>query len=172
MSTILETPRLFLREMIQSDYHALAAILQDEQTMYAYEGAFNDEETQAWLDKQLTRYQTDGFGLWAVTLKENGGMIGQTGITWQDVDGERVPEVGYLFNRAYWGKGYAIEAAVACKKYALEKLGFYEVYSIVRDTNIASLNVAIRNGMLIRRRFVKHYRGVDMPHYLLSGRND
>ena len=162
---ILETPRLILREMTQADYPALASILQDDRTMVAYEGAFSDEETQGWLDNQLTRYRKDGFGLWAVILKDNGAMIGQTGISWQNADGERVPEIGYLFNRAYWGNGYAIEAAAACREYAFEKLGLREVYSIVRDINIASINVAIRNGMLIRKRFIKHYRGVDMPHY-------
>jgi len=156
--------------MTQADYPALAAILQDEQTMYAYEGAFNDEETQNWLDRQLKRYNEDSFGLWAVILKENGQMIGQAGISWQDVDGERVPEIGYLFNRAYWGKGYATEAASACKKYAFDKLNFDEIHSIVRDVNIPSMNVAIRNGMTIRKRTVRHYRGLDMPHYVFSAR--
>lgn len=46
MKTILETPRLVLRELSQADYSALAAIMQDEQAMYAYEGAFSDIETQ------------------------------------------------------------------------------------------------------------------------------
>jgi len=45
-----------------------------------------------------------------------------------------------------------------------------EVFAIVRDTNIASMNVAIRTGMTIRTRFIKHYRGVDMPHYAFSVR--
>ena len=40
MKTILKTDRLFLREITPDDLPALAAILQDEQTMYAYEGAF------------------------------------------------------------------------------------------------------------------------------------
>ncbi len=40
---ILETKRLYLRRMNQSDYEALGKILQDEDTMYAYEGAFSDE---------------------------------------------------------------------------------------------------------------------------------
>lgn len=44
--------------------------------MYAYEGAFNDIEVQAWLDKQLKSYQRNGFGLWAAVLKETGEMIG------------------------------------------------------------------------------------------------
>ncbi|WP_373217996.1 GNAT family N-acetyltransferase [Ruminococcus sp. 5_1_39BFAA] len=48
---ILETERLYLREMNQSDYEALSRMLQDEDVMYAYNGAFNDEETQEWLDR-------------------------------------------------------------------------------------------------------------------------
>ncbi len=48
---ILETERLYLREMEQTDYAALCRILQDEDTMYAYEGAFRDDEVQEWLDR-------------------------------------------------------------------------------------------------------------------------
>ena len=73
---ILETERLYLREMDQNDFVALSKILQDEDTMYAYNGAFNDEETWAWLDKQISRYKKYGFGLWAVVLKETDEMIG------------------------------------------------------------------------------------------------
>ena len=167
---ILETTRLILREMTKSDMPDLSAILQDEQTMYAYEGAFNDAETQEWLNRNLNRYQEDGVGLWAVILKDTGAMIGQAGITMQDVEGERVPEVGYLFNRSYWSNGYATEAAVASKEYGFAVRRYSEIFTIVRDINIPSLNVAIRNGMLIRKRFVKHYRGVDMPHFVFSAR--
>lgn len=172
MKTILETERLILREMTEADLGALRAILQDERTMVAYEGAFSDEEVREWLKRQQTRYREDGFGLWAAVLKESGQMIGQAGITWQQADGERVPEIGYLFNRAYWHQGYATEAAAACKRYAFDVLGFEEIYSIIRDTNIPSINVAIRNGMAIRKRFIKHYRGLDMPHYLFSARKN
>ena len=171
MKHILETDRLILREMTQDDYSALAEIIQDNETMYAYEGAFSDAETQEWLDRNLWRYKEDGFGLWAVVLKLSGKMIGQTGITWQYVEGERVPEIGYLFNRAYWHNGYATEAAVACREHAFSKLGFTEIFSIVRSTNIASKDVAIRNGMIIRKRIIKHFRGVDMPHFVLSATN-
>lgn len=163
-----ETARLRVREMTQDDYPSLSAILQDEAAMYAYEHAFSDAETQAWLDNQLKRYGEDGFGLWAVTLKETGQMIGQCGLSWQDAEGERLLEIGYLLNRQFWHRGYAIEAAAGCKRYAFQVLGAKEVHSIIRDTNLSSMNVAIRNGMLARRRFVKHYYGVDMPHIVFS----
>lgn len=74
-------------------------------------------------------------------------------------------EIGYLFERRYWHKGYATEAAEACKKYAFEILKADEVCSIIRDTNVASQNVAIRNGMTMTDTWTKYYKGVNMPHY-------
>jgi RimJ/RimL family protein N-acetyltransferase len=161
---ILETERLYLREMRPADFAALCKILQDEKAMYAYEGALDDEEVQKWLDRQLSRYQKWGFGLWAVILKETQEMIGQCGLTMQPWKEEEVLEIGYLFQRDFWHQGYAIEAAKACKDYAFEILDVKEVYSIIRDTNTASKRVAIRNGMSKIDTWVKHYRGVDMPH--------
>ncbi len=161
---VLETERLILREMTQDDYPALSKILQDVEVMYAYEHAFSDDETQNWLDRQISRYAELGYGLWAVTLKETGEMIGQCGLSMQDFDGTQVLEIGYLLRKGFWHKGYATEAAVACKEFAFQHLGEKEVYSIIRDTNIASQKVAERNGMSICGQFTKHYYGVDMPH--------
>ena len=164
----LETSRLFLREMTPEDWDDLCEILQDPEVMYAYEHAFSDEEVSDWLNRQLSRYEEYGhrFGLYAVVLKETGEMIGQTGLTLQECDGEQMLEVGYLFKKRYWHQGYAIEAASACKKYAFEILNQPEVVSIIRDNNFPSQNVAKRNGMKPVKTFVKHYYGVDMPHIL------
>ena len=161
---VLETDRLYLREMNQNDFHSLCKILQDEDTMYAYEGAFSNEEVQEWLDRQISRYQQWKFGLWAVILKETQEMIGQCGLTMQPWKDQEVLEIGYLFERSYWHRGYATEAAKACKKYAFEILKANEVCSIIRDTNIASQNVAVRNGMTKMDTWTKNYRGVEMPH--------
>lgn len=164
MNRILETERLVLRELTQADFPALCKIMRDEETMYAYEGAFTDEEVQGWLDRQLARYERYGFGLWAVVLKETHEMIGQCGLTMQPWKDGEVLEIGYLFRRDCWHRGYAAEAAQACKRYAFEKLGAKEVCSIIRDTNTASQNVALRNGMKARDTWTKLFRGVDMPH--------
>ncbi len=163
---ILETERLYLREMKQSDFDSLCKILKDEETMYAYEGAFDDSEVHQWLNKQIARYNRYGFGLWAVVLKENDEMIGQCGLTMQQWKDDELLEMGYLFQRKYWHRGYAVEAATACRKYAFDVLNADEVCSIIRDTNIASQKVAVRNGMIMTDTWTKHYRGVDMPHYL------
>ena len=160
----LTTERLDLREMTRDDLPALRAILQDEETMLAYEGAFDDEMVDNWLDRMLERYATPGLGFMAVVLRETDEMIGQCGLTMQHILNEDVLEVGYLFNRAHWHCGYALEAATACRDFAFDELGADRVWAQIRDTNLASMNVAIRLGMTVRGRFVKHYRGVDMPH--------
>ena len=171
--TVMETERLVLRKMDPLDLPDLQKILQDPAVMYAYEGPFDEAETQAWLNKQLRRYQEDGVGLYAVILKTAGGtgpghMIGQCGLTMQEIPEKRVVEVGYLFQKAYWHQGYATEAARACRDYAFTVLGAEEVFSIIRDTNIPSQKVAVQNGMVKTGTFVKHYRGVEMPHYIFS----
>lgn len=165
---IMETNRLYLREMTQADYPALCSILQDPDVMYAYEHGFEDVEVQEWLEKQRNRYAEYGFGLWAVILKETNEMIGQCGLTMQECKGREVLEIGYLFQKAFWHQGYASEAANACRTYAFEQLNATEVYSIIRDTNLASQKVALRNGMNVTDTFTKHYYGMDMPHLVFS----
>lgn len=169
---IIETERLILRKMDNGDYSALCKILQDEDVMYAYEHAFSDDEVDEWLKKQLVRYETDGIGLWAVVLKENGEVIGQCGLTKQLWWGENVVEVGYLFRKDFWHKGYATEAAVACKDYAFNRLGEKRVYSIIRDLNLPSRRVALRNGMKVCGVQVKHYYGIDMLHLIYCVSNE
>ena len=161
---ILETARLQLCEMNLSNIKYLSSILQDERVMYAYNGAFSDEETMAWMQKQLQRYKIYGFGLWAVFLKDAEEMIGQCGITMQEYNMALVPKIGYLFAYKYWHKGYATEAATACLEYGMNVLGFSKLYAIIRDTNIASQRVALRIGMHPIDTMVKHYRGVEMSH--------
>lgn len=165
---ILETERLILREMNISDYIDIAKILQNEEVMYAYEHAFSNEEVFAWINKQMKAYKTDGYGLWAVIEKSSKQLIGQCGITKQQVQKETVLEVGYLFNNEYWHCGYASEASNACIDYGFQTLKAKRIYSIIRDTNIASMNVAKRNRMKQVSSFNKFYYGMNMLHIVFN----
>lgn len=168
---ILETERLSIRELVQNDFCEVCKLLQNPEVMYAYEGAFNDQEVQQWLDKQARRYADYGFGLWGLIEKESGELIGQCGITMQEYNNTSVPEIGYLLRKEFWHKGYATEAAQACKAYAFDTLQMNGIYSIIRDTNLASIHVALRNGMQKTDSFVKHYRNIDMLHYVFYVEN-
>ena len=163
-AVILTTRRLALRERTEADYEDLCEILKNEETMYAYAHGFSEEESRAWLQNQFRRYETYGFGLWAVTDKETGEFLGQCGLTIQDWNGDRVLEVGYLFKQKHWHHGYATEAAAGCMAYAFQELHAREVCSIIRENNLASQAVARRNGLQPKDTMVKHYYGMDMPH--------
>ena len=65
---ILETDRLILREMDQNDYEALYAVLADSDIMQHYSYTFDETRVRNWIARNMERYQTDGFGLWAVVL--------------------------------------------------------------------------------------------------------
>lgn len=168
MRTILETRRLILRELCPNDFHEVCKLLQDNEVMYAYEGAFNDTEVREWLDRQIKRYAEDKVGLWGAVLKENGELIGQCGITMQPYREQTVPEIGYLLRKNFWHKGYATEAARSCADYASHILGIKRIYSIIRDNNLPSQGVAKRIGMTLGDTIVKHYRGINMPHIVFS----
>lgn len=169
---ILETNRLYLREMEQSDFNSLCKFLQDIEVMYAYEHAFSNDEVQAWLDNQIRRYKQYGFGLWAIIKKDTNECIGDCGLTYQDFNGKEVLEIGYHLQKKFWHQGFATEVAIACKEYAFNKLNANEVFSIIRDNNIPSQKVAIRNGMTICGEFTKHYYNMDMPHWVYSIKNN
>lgn len=166
MVKVLETERLCLRQLEESDLKDLEEILKDPITMTAYEHGFSDEECRDWLDRMMRRQIHDGISLYAVIHKETGEFLGQCGLTMQNVEGEMLPEVGYLFKRKHWKNGYATEASSACIEYGFNEKGFDAIYCIIRDNNEASHAVARRNGMEKIHRFTKHYMDIDMPHDL------
>ena len=159
---ILRSDRLIFRELNDGDFDDLFAILGDKETMYAYEHAFSRAEANEWLQRQRQRYLKDGFGLWAVL--SDGKFVGNMGITLQQWGERAVPEIGYLLKREDWHRGYAVEGAAALKRYAFGTLGFNEVYSIIRPSNLPSIKVAQRNGMVKVGSLDKFYYGLVMPH--------
>ena len=168
MGEILYTARLLLREMTQADYADLKDILMDPKVMYAYDHTFSEEEVQAWLARQLERYETDGFGLWGVVDKKSGAFLGQTGLTYQQCEGEQVLEVGYLFKHEHWHNGYATEAAQACKLYAKNTLGADALYAIINASNFASQKLALKLGMKVKKEFYKQYSYGLVKHLLFA----
>lgn len=165
---ILETERLYLREMNQNDFGDLAEILQNPRVMYAYEHDFSDDDVQIWLDRQINRYKKFGFGLWAVIIKTTNEMIGQAGLTIQPYKNTEVLEIGYLLKENFWHCGYAKEAAWGCKKYAFEHLKRNKVYSVIKADNISSIKVAESIGMSREDEFITQYYNGDTLHFLYS----
>ena len=79
MKKIIETERLFLREMSMDDYDALYKVLADPEIMQHYPYSFDEERVRSWIERNMNRYKDNGFGLWAVCLKDTAEMIGDCG---------------------------------------------------------------------------------------------
>lgn len=147
MKDMLETKRLFLRELKENDFDALYEVLADSDIMQHYPYTFDESRVRNWINKSIERYEIFGFGLWAVCLKETDEMIGDCGITMQNINGMIKPEIGYHINKRYQRQGYAKEAALACRDWAFENTPFNILYSYMKKTNVASIATAMANGM-------------------------
>jgi [ribosomal protein S5]-alanine N-acetyltransferase len=158
---ILATERLWLREMMPSDVDDLLEIWADAEAMRWFPKILERAELLALMERNQTRYEQYGHGLWAVILQSEQRLIGDCGLVWWEIDGVDELELGYHFNRNYWGQGFATEAARACLEYAFNQLGRERVISLIRPENLPSRRVAERNGLQIEKevfwRGYQHY---------------
>jgi len=166
---ILQTTRLLLREFTPEDVDALALVLSDPETMRYYPAPYDRAGVEQWIERNRQRYQDDGVGLWAMELTKTEGskvreIIGDCGIILQQVEGERLYEIGYHLRRDFWGQGLASEAAIACRDWALAHLKTERLISLIRPENVRSRHVAERVGMTVWKEV--NWRG--LPHCVYS----
>ena len=143
----IQTERLTLREMTEEDFGSLFQIFSDPETMRHYPKPFDEEKVRDWIAWNRENYRVFGFGLWAVTLKETGELIGDCGITMQNIGGKIKPEIGYHIRKDFWRKGYAKEASAMCRDWIFKHTPFQTMYSYMKYTNVGSYSTAIANGM-------------------------
>jgi [ribosomal protein S5]-alanine N-acetyltransferase len=168
--SFIETERLLIRKWdLARDVDDALEIYGDLQTMrFIPCGALNREQTERLLTRFVERDDRDGFGIWPVVLKSERRVIGECGITYIPCH-ENDIEIAWIFNRAYYGKGYATEAARAVKEYAFAQAGVAQLYALIDRANAASIAVANRLGMdfdrVIRayRRDLMRYRALPRP---------
>jgi len=165
---ILETSRVILREFCSDDADALARTLSDPETMRFYPAPFDRAGVEAWIARNLRRYQEHGHGLWAMVLKSSGELVGDCGLTVQDVDGQSEIEIGYHVRRDLWGQGLATEAAHACRDFGFERLPVERLISLIRPENLPSRRVAEKNGMTVW----KEVRWQDLVHRVYAIRRN
>jgi len=122
--------------------------------MRYYPTLFDRGGVEEWIVRNRRRYAANGHGLWAMILKSTGELIGDCGVTVQTVDGVDELEIGYHLSRDCWGRGYATEAAQACRDWAFVNRNADYVVSLIRPENLASCRVAERNGMTLWKEII------------------
>src|ERR671917_591908 len=109
--TVLETPRLILRELDPDDLDFVAALLADPEVMRYWPRPYTREEAEAWVRRQRERYARDRHGYWLAVEKATGQPVGQAGLLTVEVEGVEEPALGYIIHRPFWRRGFAVEAA-------------------------------------------------------------
>lgn len=104
-------------------------------------------EADAWLLRNLERYERDGTGLFAVTRDDV--WIGDCGLVLRHLDGVPTLELGYHFRQDVWGRGYATEAAAACVAMARAEAPHLPLVAFIRSANRASRRVVSRLGFTV-----------------------
>jgi RimJ/RimL family protein N-acetyltransferase len=145
----LETERLILREVRESDFDALYR-LQSDPEIKRYE--LSKPSTKSETHKFIRRCLRDrtGRARWryelAVALPETDLLIGNLDLArigW----GGRTAHVGFMVDRAHWGQGYATEAGSAAVEYAFRHLGVQRVIAQCHPNNVGSWRVMEKMGM-------------------------
>lgn len=175
MKTIMSTKRLLLREIGRDDLPALGRIYSDDKCMRYYPSIKSPSEIDAWFETlAFQSYAQNGFGLWAMVDRVSNEVLGDCGITLQETPAGTEPEIGYHLWREFWGKGFASEAALACRGYALGPLGFERVVSITSPENIPSQAVArrVHDRLEIYKKWLTRTNSWVDRHLYISGRGE
>lgn len=144
---VLETERLILRQPLRGDLEALAVMMADPEVMRHMGGVRPLGEAWRSLAMSAGGWALDGCAFFTVVEKASGAVVGMTG-PWNPPDWPG-PEVGWMFSRSVWGRGYATEAARRVLDWVFEELRWRRVIHIILEDNKPSQAVAERIGSRI-----------------------
>ena len=159
----LETERLVLRKPDREDVDGYVEMWSDPEVVRFIGGKTGGpKEAADAIERMLRHWDRHGIGLFTVVRKEDERMIGRTGfLLWdpgrwinalrEELDGPLETEIGWTFARAFWNRGYATEAALACRDFALGELGKTRLVSLIAFGNDPSVRVAEKIGESLER---------------------
>ena len=136
----LETRRLILRPPRIEDLDAWSDMMADEQTARFIGGPMPRSMCWRQLMTMIGAWHAAGFAMFAVIEKETGQWIGRLG-PWEP-DGWPGHEIGWAIARDRWGRGYAVEGAIAATNWAFDTLGWPDIIHSIAPDNAASQRVA------------------------------
>ena len=147
---MIETERLILRMVEPRDRAELWAQCRDPAVMQYLLPVADEAALDAMIARMHASQAEHGFAFWIVERRTDGAMTGICGLKpgAPDTPIEGVLEIGWRFSQAYWGQGYAREAALATLDWAWAHLPATEIAAITVPANAASWGLMERLGMV------------------------
>ncbi|MEO8845377.1 MAG: GNAT family N-acetyltransferase [Kofleriaceae bacterium] len=142
---MLETARLRLRDWREEDIPTFAAMCADPEVMKYFPALLSYADADAQARRIRSELERDGWGLWAVELKDGAPFVGFVGLSKPTFRDD--VEIGWRLARGAWGHGYATEAARAALDIGFREVGLAEIVSFTVPANLPSQRVMERLGM-------------------------
>lgn len=169
MSVILQTARLYLREMTPADAeHAYRLNLDPEVIRHTGDDPFASVAQARQFLEQYDHYRRYGFGRWAVCLQAGDEFVGWCGLKYTESLAEY--DLGFRFLRAHWGRGYATEAASACLDLGFREFLMPEIVGRAMKANTGSIRVLEKVGMKFARAYEE--QGQEWVQYAMPAPGD
>jgi len=153
----IRTDRLLMRRWRDADREPFAALNADPETMRYFPATLDPAASDAMVDVIESRFELQGYGLWALEVIVTGQFIGFTGLNPKpgepDLPGAAGVEIGWRLARHAWHHGYATEAAAAALDVAFNGIGLAEIWSFTSVLNEPSQAVMRRIGLTEAFRF-------------------
>jgi RimJ/RimL family protein N-acetyltransferase len=154
----IRTKRLVLRDLEEGDWKSVHDYASDHEVVRHMDwGPNTTEETRNFIRRAIAHQQEQprrSYDL-AVTLTSQNVLIGACGIYAPDPN-SREGWIGYVFNRNFWGQGYATETAKALLKFGFNQLNLHRIFATCDPANIASAHVLEKIGMQHEAHFREH----------------
>jgi RimJ/RimL family protein N-acetyltransferase len=140
----LRTSRLLLRPWGDEDTAPCVEMSSDPAVM-----EYLPPAGEAWAAWARAHWDEHGYGQWVAEIPGEASFIGVAGLAAVSYEAHFTPavEVAWRLARAYWGQGYATEAARAALDYGFEELGLSEIVALTVPANQRSRRVMERLGM-------------------------
>jgi RimJ/RimL family protein N-acetyltransferase len=143
----LKIRRLVLRDFVSEDFAGIFSYASDpEVTRFMLYGPRDETDTRAYLTRMLESQRETPRLTWdlAVVESASGLVIGACDLT---LENEREADLGYILGRAWWGRGYAAEAASAMVQAGFEQLALERIFAMCDVSHNASQRVMEKAGL-------------------------
>lgn len=162
----IQTKRLILRGFRADDVAALHTIVRDREVLRYFPRTepWERERVERWLHSQPTHWETHGFGWYLVEHRTSAQLMGWCGL--RVLEDTQEIEVLYLFDKPFWGQGYATEAAQRCVEDGFRHYRLKLIIGLTLLGNIASQRVLEKSGLVFVHQ--AQYFGVECNRFVID----